>query len=68
MLAMIFSTQFRKIVLRFIKSGYNINVIRRTACIVVNPITVTNLASLFGCKPAGRVSDSMTGSGLKIFK
>ena len=43
-----FSTQFRKIILRDIKIGYNINVIRQTAC-MVNPITVNNFASLFGC-------------------
>ena len=55
-----FSTQFRKIILRYIKSGYNINVIRQTACIVVNPVTVNNFASLFGCTLAGRASDSMT--------
>ena len=35
-----FSTQFRKIMLRYKKIGYNINVIRQTACMVVNPITV----------------------------
>ena len=37
------------------KIGYNIhvNVIRQTACMVVNPITVNNFASLFNCMPAG---------------
>ena len=48
-----FSTQFRKIGLRYKKIGYNINVIRQTACMVVNPITVNNFASLFNCTPAG---------------
>ena len=46
-----FSTQFRKIILRYKKIRYNIN-----ACMVVNPITVNNfvsLASLFYCTPAG---------------
>ena len=37
-----FSTQFRKIILRYKKIGYNINVIRQTACMVINPITVNN--------------------------
>ena len=41
----------------------NINVIRQTACIVVNPITVNNFVSIFGCTPAGRAS-----AGLKTFK
>ena len=47
------STQFHKIILRYKKIGYNINVIRQTACMVVNPITVNNFASLFNCTPAG---------------
>ena len=55
-----FSTQFRKTILRYINIGYNINVIRQTACMVVNPVTVDNFASLFSCTPAGRASDSMT--------
>ena len=48
-----FSTQFRKIILRYKKIGYNIKVIRQTACMVVNPITVNNFASLFSCTLAG---------------
>ena len=58
------NTQFRKIILRYIKIGYITNVIRQTACMVVNPITVNNFASLFGCAPAGWASD-YDGSGLK---
>ena len=46
-------TQFRKIRLRYMKIGYNINVIRQTACMVVNPITFNNFASLFGCTRGG---------------
>ena len=38
-----FSTQFRKILLRYKKIGYNINVIRQTVCMVVNPITLITL-------------------------
>ena len=55
-----FSTQLRKIILRYIKIGYNIIVIRQTACMVVNPITVNNFAFLFSCTPAGRALVSMT--------
>ena len=61
-----FSTQYRKLTLRCIKVGYNINVIRQTACMVVNPITVKNFASLFGCTPAGRASDCMTAPALRL--
>ena len=47
-----FSTQFCKIILRYKKIGYNINVIRQTACMVVNPITDNNFSFLFNCTPA----------------
>ena len=36
-----------------------VNVLRQTACLVVNPITVGNFAFLFNCTPVGRTSDSM---------
>ena len=39
--------------------GYNINIMRQSACLVFNPITVNNFASLFNCTPVDRVSDSM---------
>ena len=60
-----FSTRFRKIILRYKKIGYNINVIRQTACMVVNPITVNNFASLFNCTPAGLGLSFCDGSSVK---
>ena len=64
-----FSTQFRKIILRYIKIGCNIYLIGQTECmvLVVNPVMVNNFASLFGCTPVGQVSN-YDGSGLKIFR
>ena len=38
---------------------YNINIMRQSACLVFNPITVNNFASLFNCTLVGRASDSM---------
>ena len=35
------------------------NIMRQSACLVFNPITVNNFASLFNCMPVGRASDSM---------
>ena len=35
-----FSDQFKKIIKRYIKVGYNLDVIRQSACLVLNPITV----------------------------
>ena len=54
-----FFDQLRKIIIRCKRIGYNMNVMRQTACLVVNPITVNNFAALFNCTPAGRASDLM---------
>ena len=35
------------------------NIMRQSACLVFNPITVNNFASLFNFTPVGRASDSM---------
>ena len=34
------SDQFRKIIVRYKRIGYNLNVMRQSACLVINPITV----------------------------
>ena len=54
-----FSDQFSKIIVRYKRIGYNINIMRQSACFVFNPITVNNFASLFNCTPVGRASDSV---------
>ena len=54
-----FSDQFRKIIIRHKRIGYDLNVIRKFACVVINPITVDNFATLFNCTPVDRVSDSV---------
>ena len=54
-----FSDQFRKIIVRYKRIGYNINIMRQSACLVFNTITVNNFASLFNCTSVGRASDSM---------
>ena len=58
-IGLIFSVQFRKIIVRYKRIGYNINIMRQSACLVFNPIMVKNFASLFNCTPVGRASDSM---------
>ena len=52
-----FSYHFKKIIVRYKKIGYNIDVLRQTACMVVNPIMVNNFAYLFDCTTVGRASD-----------
>ena len=39
-----FPYRFKKIIVRYKKIGYNINVLRHTACIVVNPIKVNSFS------------------------
>ena len=51
--------QFRKIITRYRRIGYNLNVMRQSACLVFNPIMVDNYAAFFNCTPVGRASDSM---------
>ena len=50
---------FIKIISHYKKIGYKINVLQRTACLVVNPVTVGNFAFLFYCTLVGRTLDSM---------
>ena len=44
-----FSDQFRKIIICYKCIGYNIYVMRLSACLVFTPITVNIYASLFYC-------------------
>ena len=53
------SDQFRKNIVRYKRIGYNINIMRQSACLVFNTITVNNFTSLFNCTSVGRASDSM---------
>ena len=53
------SDQFRKTIIRHKRIGYSLNVMRQSASLVINPITVDNFASLFNCTPVDRESDSM---------
>ena len=54
-----FSDQFRKIIRRHNRIGHNLNVMRQSACLAINPITVDNFDALFNCTPVIQASDSM---------
>ena len=54
-----FSDQFRKIIMRNKRIGYNLNVMRHSAWLVINLITVNGYAALFNCTPVDRTSGSM---------
>ena len=55
-----FSDQFKKLVKRYIRVGYNLDIMRHSACLVLNPITVYSYGFLFNCTTVGQASDSMT--------
>ena len=55
-----FSEQFRKLINRYKRNGYSLDIMWQTACLDVNQI-VDGYASLFHCTTAVR-ADSMTAS------
>ena len=55
-----FPYHFKKIIVRYKKNGYHIDVLRHTPCLVVNQIKFNRFAYLFNCMTVGRASDSMT--------
>ena len=54
-----FSDQFRKNIMRYKRICYNLNVMQQSACLVINPITIDDCATLFNSTPVDRASDSM---------
>ena len=48
-----------QIITRYRRIGYNLNVMRQSACLVLNPIMVDYYAAFFNCTPVGWASDSM---------
>ena len=49
-----FSDQFKKIVKRHIRVGYNLDIMRQSACLVLNPIMVYTFGFLFNCTTVGQ--------------
>ena len=47
------------ITIRHKRIGYDLNVIRQSAYLVINPITIDNFAAIFNCMPVDRASESM---------
>ena len=57
-----FSEQFRNLINRYKRIGYNPYVMRHIAYLVINPTSIDSYASLFNCTTVGRASDSMKAS------
>ena len=49
----------KKIVKRYVRVEYNMDIMRQTACLVLNPITVYSYGFLFNCTMVGQASDSL---------
>ena len=56
-----FSEQIRKVKIRYQHISYNLNVMRQSACLVLNPYTVKSFAAL-NCTPMDLASDSMVAT------
>ena len=57
-----FSEQFRKLINRYKRIDYSLDIMRQAACLVINSIIVDGYASDFNCTTAVRAPDSMTVS------
>ena len=57
-----FSNLLKRIVNRFKRAGYSLDIMRQTACLVFNLIMVEGYAALFSCTAVVHASDSMTAS------
>ena len=62
-----FSFQFRKSITRYSRTGYNLNVMRQSSCLGLNPIMIDNHAAFLNFTPVGRASD-YDGPDLKLLK
>ena len=52
-----FPNHFKRIIVRYKMSGHNKDVLRQTACLVVDPVKVNSFAYLFNCTTIGRATD-----------
>ena len=57
-----FSNLFKRIVNRFKRAGYSLEIMRQTACLVFNQIMVEGYAALLSCTAVVQASDSMMAS------
>ena len=58
----IFSNLFKRTVNYFKRAGYTLDIMRQTACLVLNPIMVEGYAALFSCTAVVQASYSMSAS------
>ena len=56
------SNLFKRIVNRFKRARYTLDIMRQTTCLDFNPIIVEGYAALFSCTAVVQASDSMAAS------
>ena len=61
-----FSDQFKEIVKRYVKVGYGLGVMRRSACLVLSPIKVYSYGFHFNCTTVGSGLRLYDGSDVKL--
>ena len=57
-----FYNLFKRVVNRFQRAGYTLDIMLQTSCLVFNPIMVGGYAALFSCTAVVQASDSITAS------
>ena len=60
---MIFPFQFRKIIILYRRIGYNLKVMRQSACLDFNQNMADKYAAFVNCMPVGQTDDP----GVKLF-
>ena len=54
-----FGNQYKNIIKSYKRLGYIMDIMRRFACMVVNPIMIDSYGFLFNCMTVGQASDLM---------
>ena len=57
-----FSNLLKRIVNRFKRAGYSLDIMRQTACLVFNSFKVESYAAIFSCMAVVQASDSTKAS------
>ena len=55
--SLILGANLKKIIKRYERMGYNMDIMRQSACLVVNPIMVYSYGFLFNCPMVGQALD-----------
>ena len=65
----VFSEEFIKVKQRYKCTGCtcNLNVMRQSTCLLINPITVNHFADFFNCMPVDAASDSIIAPTKTIY-